>query len=110
VVLGATSTVYSLNATGLLAACHTKQSSDWERHIRHIHGLGGAGHRAMLFLSENYIKEFEVVVRLLAGALQLVEIITATNLSFNSFWNEEPVSLTDGNGTSPPYRCCVGGP
>jgi hypothetical protein len=46
------------------SACHTKQSSDWGRHIRHIHGLGGAGLRAMLVLSEIYIKKIEVVVRL----------------------------------------------
>jgi hypothetical protein len=66
----------------------------------------------MLVLSENYIKDFEVVVRLWAGALQLVDTITATPLEL---WHlethvEEPVSLTNGNGTSPPYRCRVGGP
>jgi hypothetical protein len=68
----------------LLATCHTTQSSDWGRRIRHIHGLGRAGLRAMLVLSENYIKALEVAVRVWASALKLVDTITATPLSFGT--------------------------
>jgi hypothetical protein len=64
----------------------------------------------MLVLSENYIKALEVAVRVWASALKLVDTITATPLSFGTLRRTEPVSLTDGNGTSPPYRCRVGGP
>jgi hypothetical protein len=38
----------------------------------------------MLVLSESYIKDFEVMVRLWAGALQLVDTITATPFSFGT--------------------------
>jgi hypothetical protein len=38
----------------------------------------------MLVLSENYIKDFEVVVRVWAGALQLADTITANPLSFGT--------------------------